>query len=77
MQDFSISIDFGNIWFLKKHLFINEDEDSSNLPISFENFGIFENEPAKKKTTLAPPFLPMEKQLSSEDFFMKNYAKKW
>jgi len=23
-----------------------------------------------------PPFLPMEKQLSSEDFFMKNYAKK-
>jgi hypothetical protein len=39
-----------------------------NQPISFEDFAIFENEPAKKKTTLedkttlASPLLPTEKE---------------
>ncbi len=48
-----------------------------NQPTSFEDFTILENEPAKKKTTLASPFLPKEKRkLSSEDIFKENFAKK-
>ncbi len=36
----SIRTDFENIWFLQQQLYIKEDEDSSNQPISFEDFAI-------------------------------------
>ena len=58
----SIRTDFENIWFPHQHLHIKKKKNRRISPSLSKTSRFLENEPAKKKTTLASPFLPQGKR---------------
>ena len=58
----SIGTDFENIWFPHQHLHIKKKKNRRTSPSLSKTSRFLENEPAKKKTTLASPFLPQGKR---------------